>query len=192
MYIPDYNKKQFLERLNFSMTKKEVISLAHLFVHEKLDIEELISLSCCTDNSTAFHSAWVLENIFISKPDALDYYLLKIIELLPNVKSDSVKRHFSKLIAIGIRRVVEKQVSKVFERELWSSDLEPLEEVCFRWFVEYTTKPAVKANCLDILYFLSKRERWIAEELPQIIQNQMAFGTPSLKAKGKNILKLLR
>lgn len=174
------------------MTKKEALRLAIAFTDEKLDLEFLISQSCCDDSALAFHSAWVLENIMLQKEDALDYYLPRFIDLLPRVKSPSVRRHFAKLIATGIRRVVEKKASKACERELWITDLEPLEEVCFRWFVEEDTRPAVKAHCLEILYLLSTREKWIAEELPTIIENQMAFGSPGLKAKGRAILKLLR
>ena len=192
MYISEFNIQQLLDRLNYSMTKKEVLGLAKAFADEKLDLDLLILRSCCEDSALAFHSAWVLENILLLKGDALDYYLPKIIELLPRVKSPSVRRHFAKLIAIGVRRVVEKKASKACERELWITDLEPLEEVCFRWFVEESTRPAVKAHCLEILYLLSTREKWIAEELPTIIENQMAYGSPGLKAKGRAILKLLR
>jgi hypothetical protein len=192
MYRAEINIQQLLERLNYSMTKKEVLRLAIAFTDEKLDLELLISRSCYEDSALAFHSAWVLENIMFQKEDALDYYLPRFIDLLPRVKSPSVRRHFAKLIAMGIRRVVEKKASKACERELWITDLEPLEEVCFRWFVEEDTRPAVKAHCLEILYLLSTREKWIAEELPTIIENQMVYGSPGLKAKGRAILKLLR
>ncbi len=188
----EFNTQQLLDRLQFSMTKKVVLDLASTFIDQKLDLELLISRSCCNNSATAFHSAWVLENILLQQPNALDYYLPKLIALLPKVKSNSVKRHFAKLIAYGLNRVVSKEASKACERELWTTNLEPLEEVCFKWFVEEDVRPAIKAHCLDILYLLSTRELWIAEELPAIIENQMQYGSPGLKAKGKTILKLMR
>ncbi|HDP55084.1 MAG TPA: hypothetical protein ENN24_05320 [Bacteroidetes bacterium] len=89
---------------------------------------------------------------------------------------------------MGIRRVVEKKASKACERELWITDLEPLEEVCFRCFVEESTRPVVEAHCLEILYLLSTREKWNAEELLAIFESQLAYCAPSLRARGKGIL----
>jgi hypothetical protein len=192
MYIPEFSKNQLLERLKFSMTKKEVLRLAQAFAEQRVDIEELINLACSSDSSVAFHTAWVLENILFSNPQALDYYLINLIKLFPVAESTSVRRHFGKMVAYGIRRVVNKDTLKIYERELWMANLEPLEETCFKWFVEEDTKPAVKAHCLEILYLLSTREKWIAEELPHIIENQMQYGSPGLKAKGRAILKLLK
>jgi len=40
---------QLLNRLNYSMTKKEVLRLANAFTEEKLDLELLISRLCCND-----------------------------------------------------------------------------------------------------------------------------------------------
>lgn len=173
------------------MTKKEVLWLASEYLSAKHDIGLLISQACFSDTTKAFHAAWVLENILTQNPLALDYYTIKLIELLPDIKSESVKRHFTKLISQGISRVVRKKASKIYERNLWATNLEPLEELCFKWFVEEEAKPAVKAHALEILFLLSTREKWIANELPQIIENQIKHGLPSLKAKGKSVLKRL-
>ena len=191
MHKSHLNINQLTERLNYSMTKKDVLWLANEYISAKHDIELLISQACFSDTSKAFRAAWVLENILAENPLALDYYTIKLIELLPNVKSESVKRHFTKLISHGISRVVKKKASKIYERNLWATDLEPLEEFCFKWFVEDDAKPAVKAHALEILFLLSTREKWIADELPQIIENQIKYGSPSLKAKGKSVLKRL-
>lgn len=192
MFIPDFNKSQLLDRLKYTMTKKDVLWIVNEFREQKLDTEELISLSISNDTALAFHSAWVLENILLSKPQGIDFYLPRLVELLPTISNDSVKRHFTKLISIGIRRVVFKEVSRSFEREFWAMDLEPLEDICFIWFVEEDTKHAVKVNALVILYLLSTREPWIAKELPDIIENQMQISSPGFRAKAKHILRLLK
>ena len=174
------------------MKKEEVTRLASSFYEIGITPEEVIEFTKSSNQATAFHSAWVLENMLLSIPEALDYYLPYIIEAIPTTENQSVRRHFTKLASIGIKRIVNKNASRIFDKEFWSTNLDPLEEVCFKWFVSEDTKPAVKAHCLEILYLLSTRQKWIAEELPQIIENQMHFGSPGLKAKGKAILKLLR
>jgi hypothetical protein len=192
MYIPNIDRASLLERLKFSMKKEEVVRLANSFFEIGISPEEVIEYTKNSNAATAFHSAWVLENMLLSLPEALDYYLPYIVEAIPVTDNESVRRHLTKLAAIGIKRIVKKEASRVFDKEFWSINLEPLEEVCFKWFVSEDSKPAVKAHCLEILYLLSTRQKWIAEELPQIIENQMHFGSPGLKAKGKAILKLLR
>jgi len=192
MFVPDFNKAQLIDRLKYSMKKGEVLQLAKSFSHLGISPDELLNLTMNGDNGISFHAAWVLENMLTTNLEALDYYLPNLIETLPRTNNASVKRHLTKLIAIGIRRVVFKKVSKLFEREFWATNLEPLEELCFKWFVDEKSKPAVKVHCMEILFLLSSREKWIAEELPHLIENQMTYGSPAFKARGKNLLKLLR
>jgi hypothetical protein len=77
------------------------------------------------------------------------------------------------------------------ERQFWRLNLEPLEEICFFWLVDSETKPAVKAHSMDILTILSTRQKWISDELPNIIESQMRIGSPAIIAKGKEVLKSL-
>lgn len=191
MYIPNTDKLQLLDRLRYRMTKKDVQWLASEFKKQRIDPEELIALCCSSDPTKAFHSAWVLENILLLKPEGIDYYLPKLVALLPQIRNNSVKRHFAKLICIGVRRVVLKETTRSYERDFWEMNLEPLEELCFKWFVDEETKPAIRVHSMVILYLLSMREPWIAEELPAIIEIQMEFSSPGIRAKGKQILKLL-
>ncbi|MDD2278890.1 MAG: hypothetical protein PHD06_05005 [Bacteroidales bacterium] len=185
------DKHWLIERLKYSTRKVEVVQLAKSFVELGVKPDELIALSLHPVESVRFHSAWVLENILLRNLQELDYYLLDIVNYLPKVKSDSVKRHFTKLVAIGVNRIVNKKASKVFEKIFWSNDLEPLEEVCFKWFFDNEMKNAVKVHCLEILFLLSTREKWIAEELPYIIENQISSGSPSVRARGREVLRRL-
>lgn len=192
MFIPDLDRNKLIERLNYTMKKQEVISLAESFSQLGVEPDEILSLTASSNQAVCFHSAWVLENMLLPFPEALDYYLPNLIEFLPNTTNSSVRRHLAKLVAYGIKRIVTRKSSRIFERNFWTINLEPLEEACFKWFVNEDTKPAVKAHCMDILYLLSIKQRWIAEELPHIIENQMSYGSPGIRAKGKAVLKLLK
>lgn len=191
MYIPNLEKDKLIERLRYSMTKKEVIQLANSFSDYGVDPEELLQLTLNNNFSIGFHSAWVLENMLLPFPEALDYYLPIVIEKIPVAKNPSVQRHLTKLASLGISRIIKRKTQRIFEKEFWQINLEPMEECCFKWLVDENTKPAVKVHCMDILFYLSFRQKWIAEELPYIIENQIILGTPALKAKGKEIIKLL-
>ncbi|MFP4557003.1 MAG: hypothetical protein ACLFNU_09050 [Bacteroidales bacterium] len=192
MYIPFGDKDRFVDRLKFAMTKKDVVQMVSFAYDFGIEPHEMISLSLHKDNSISFHAAWILENMLIGNQEALDYYLPSIINKLLLTNNTSVQRHLAKLTAIGINRIVKRKSSVLFQKEFWKINLEPLEEVCFKWFVDDDTKPAVKAHCMEILYLLSTREKWIAEELPHIIENQMEYGSPGIITRGRAILKKLK
>ena len=192
MFIPDFDKSKLIDRLNYAMTKGDVLQLIEAFSNLGVLPTELLDLTEHPDQTVGFRSAWVLENMLLSNLKALDYYLPVVIEHFICSGSSSVRRHLGKITAIGIRRIIKRQTSRVFDKEFWQLNLEPLEEVCFEWLVDESTKPAIKAHCMEILYLLSKRQRWIANELPFIIESQMEIGSPALKAKGSAVLKLIR
>jgi len=185
-------KEKLIERLRYSMTKKEVVQLAQTFSDIGVTPEELLQIATTTKYPTCFHSAWVLENILLPLPEALDYYLPSLIEHIPHTSNPSVQRHLTKLVAYGLRRITDRKAARIFEKEFWKTNLEPIEDCCFQLLVDPYTKPGVKAHCMEILYLLSTKQKWIAQELPFIIENQMELGTPGLKAKGKEILKFLK
>lgn len=185
------DRQWLLERLKYSVHKTEVLELVHLFVDMEVSPEEIMELSLHPNESIAFHSAWVLENMLLPHPEMLDYYLVDIISYLPKLQNESAKRHYTKLVAFGLHRVVDKQTAKVFEKSFWKENLDPLEELCFNWLFDERTKSGIKVHCLEILYLLSSRKTWIAEELPRIIETQLDYSSPAMRARGFKILKKL-
>lgn len=170
-----------------------MVQLAETFFSIGVTPGELIALSVVGNEAEveAFHAAWVLENYFILQPLALDYYLPSLIESLGKVQNASVRRHFTKLIAIGIKRVITNKTPKVGSKELWQTNLDPLQELCFTWLLDPAIKPAVKVHCMEILYLLSSHFRWIPVDLPGVLESQMIAEGPAVNAKRREILKAL-
>jgi hypothetical protein len=191
MFGIELNRNSLLDRLEYSLTKKEVLQLSNSFFDAGIYPDEVIGICLSKNASKAFHAAWVLENMIMLQPESIDYYLPEIVLKLPEIKNPSVCRHFAKLTAIGLMRIAKKQVSKVMERQFWRLNLQPLEEICFLWLVDSEVKPAIKAHSMDILLILSSRQKWIMEALPSIIENQIVVGSPAIIAKGKEVLKCL-
>lgn len=185
-------KEKLIERLLFVMGKKDVLVLAELFAEMEDGITILFEL-CESDNEAlSFHAAWVLENVLTSNPDLFALSVPKIISLIPITTNPSTKRHFSKLLNHAMedctKNRLPKDVCQLFKR----MDMEPVVETCFEWLTDKNTKPAVKAHCMDILLYLSKRYEWIAEELPYVIELQIIDGTPGIVNKGRKVLELLK
>lgn len=185
------SKEQIFERLAFSLKKSDVVQIAETMNSVDITPYELIDISIGSDESKAFHAAWVLENYFVVHTSALEFFLPNLIETIVLVKNESVQRHYCKLIAIGIKHLLSVKASNFKAKELWQMNLDPLQEQCFFWLVEPTTKPAVKVHCMDILFLLSSRYKWISEDLPAIIEAQMELGGPAIRAKGREIIKAI-
>lgn len=171
------------------MKKAQVFQLANLFAQLGEAPQNLISLSCGSSHAVAFHAAWVLEVMLAEDPEKLDYYLIEIIDHLSQVKDSSVLRHFTKLINIGLTRIVNKKTFKIYEKAFWKENTDFLEEFCLQNFLDADVKSAVKVNCIEILYLLSSRKEWLAKELPSIIERYMECGSPSVKARCQDITR---
>lgn len=185
-------KEMLIERLQFAMVKKDVLALAELFARMENGVEILFEL-CQSDNEKlSFHAAWVLENVLTSNPNIFCLSLSKIIELIPTVKNPSSQRHFSKLLNLAMqgcsKNLFPRDACQLFKE----MDMEPIVESCIEWLTDKNTKPAVKAHCMDILFYLSRRYEWIGEELPYVIELQLIEGTPGIINKGKKVLEILR
>ena len=181
-----------IERLNFAMGKNDCLALAAQFSSMESGITILFEL-CQSENTTlSFRAAWILENVLSTSPELFSISLSKIIELLPIITNPSTKRHFSKLLNHAMEDCTKNRLPKDACQLLKKMDMEPIVETCFEWLIDKNTKPAVKAHCMDILLYLSKRYEWIAEELPYVIKLQIIEGTPGIVNKGKKVLEILR
>lgn len=185
-------KDRLIERLNYLMGKKDAVTLAELFASMDDGISILFELCQSNNEKLSFHSAWVLENALLQNPDIFSLSLSKIIELIPTTKNPSAQRHFAKLLNHAMdacsKNTFPKDACQLFKKV----DMEPIVETCFEWLMSPVVKPAVKAHCMDILVYLSKRYDWIADELPHVIELQMIDGTPGIVSKGKKTLGTLR
>jgi len=185
-------KDRLIERLNYTMLKKDCLALAEQFVCMEDGVTILFEL-CQSDNETlSFHAAWVLEHALTSNPDIFCLSLSKIVELIPTIKNPSTKRHFSKLLNIAMSECSKNRLPKDACQLLKKADMEPIVEVCFEWLIDKNPKPAVKAHCMDILLFLSNRYDWITEELPYVIEHQLIDATPGIENKGRKTLDAMR
>jgi len=121
-------------------------------------------------------SAWALEHCFLEDQELVMPYLPQMIQRLPEVPTDSLRRHFLKMIFIG---------------GYTSEDYGILADVCFTWLTDANRPTGVKMFCMRILYEISEDEPDIKPELIAIIEDLLPKGTPGLKNRGNKILKEL-
>ena len=173
-------KAQLLKRLHYSMTKREVVQLAQSFSEIGVEPDELLRIATTSKYPTCFHAAWVLENTLTPLPEAIDYYLPAIIEHIPISQNQSVQRHLTKLAAFGLRRLIARKTARIFEKEFWKMNLEPLEDCCFQWLVVW-----------KLYTFFQPDKNGLHKSCHTLSRTRFTWDLQDLKQKGVKFLKTL-
>ncbi len=153
----------------FSFKVKEVIDAAF---HEKHEI--------------AFHSAWILERIYLQKIDEFlpqaTYFLDRFSEQI----DPSAQRHFAKLLSL----MTDKKASIEIKIIVYNYDFEKLVETLFSWLIGKVAV-AVKVYCVSALANLSAKHTWVKEELLQTIDYLTDKESIAFYARAKKVRKQL-
>ena len=138
--------------------------------------DELWKLTSHERNYISRVAAWALEHCFLENPEIIAPYLPEMAKRLPEVPTDSLRRHFLKMLWIGGFSEDQQGV---------------LADICFRWMMDPERPTAVKMFSLRILYDISESEPDLKPELAAVIEDQLPKGTPGFKNAGRKILNKL-
>ncbi|MEW5844656.1 MAG: hypothetical protein AB1777_00160 [Bacteroidota bacterium] len=174
------------ERLKYSLRKSEVQQLASFFSVHPQGIDILFELSTSDNSELAFHAAWVLESCLMGNRSLLDVYAERLLGLIPELRNNSVRRHFCKLFKIWL---VSNQAKLSGWIDARGSEVERLIEACYDWLFSSDVPVSVRTHCLEMLSVLSTHRHWVAEELPNTIRLIQIDATPGVRAMVKRIAK---
>ncbi len=158
-------------RVLADMTAKAVVENPEQF-------ETLIDLSFTRKSPISWRAARVADLCTELQPDIVLPYLSVLTERFPEMKCDSLRRSYSRLLIKFTDNIPEEHLVKIIDK-------------CSEWIMSQDVAVAVKANCMQILYNISEKIPELKNELILIIEDQMPIGTAGLKSKGKTLLKLL-
>jgi hypothetical protein len=177
-------RDELIHEISKTLVKIKVVKLTAILQKQQFALRDLIDITFHPDKNIAFRAAWILENLFLQKPesylDDMDY----LIGRIPDVKNESCKRHYAK-IAMHITN--PKAPLPVRER-LKEIDLEPVVEQLFDWMIEPKVRIAVKVFSAQALFNLRERYPLIKEELTEQIQFLMRKGTAAIQSRGRKLL----
>ncbi|MCW3804828.1 hypothetical protein [Plebeiibacterium marinum] len=171
---PINNLTNLKEELNTIPGKQRAVELAKSFTQNPDSIESLYHLIYDVKPKLQWRAAWIFEHIFHEDPTLIKPYLKDIINQLPSIKSDGVKRHFTKILSF--------------------SDIEGLItgetiNTCTDWIISEKIAVAVKAHCMQILYNATQTYPELKTELKLILEEQIINNTAGFKSRAKKILK---
>lgn len=174
--------------LNLNMTKQEIISLLTADFYEKFAkkcagvitgsgstealfelLEETISREDI--RNVAFRAAYVIEFIYFSDIRQFEPYYSRFFRIFPLVKNESVKRHFTKIMAHSLNGD---------KYHATDADCEAVATACVDWIINKKVKVAVQIWAIECLFILQHRVVWVKEILEDILQNLSVNPSPAM------------
>jgi hypothetical protein len=178
---------ELINEISDTIGKAKVLKLSAILKKQHFAIHDLIDITFYPDKNIAFRAAWILENLFLEKPesylDDLDYLFSRI----KDVKHPGCKRHYAKIVM----HVTSPKAPLSIQQKLKEVDLDPVVEQFFDWMIDPKARIAIKVFASEALFNIRQRYPWIAEELADQINFLMRNGSAAIQTRGKKLLSQL-
>jgi hypothetical protein len=156
---------------------KEIYIWKEMVLQDSSLFEEVYNLIFCDNPRIAWHAAWVVDHVCEAEPIRLEVHVPEIIEQLAKLKSNSLKRHFTRML---IRQKIPGDKAGLLVDVLYKL-LSPAEAT------------AVRANSMHLLYKIALSEPDLQSELGSVIHSIIETeSSPGIVSAGKKILQALR
>lgn len=168
--------------------KEKVVYLSNIVAKHHIPVKDLVDLTFDSDDKVSFRAAWILENVYVSRPaDFLPAaaYFLNRFAAQDNL---SCRRHYGKILALMTKRNAPQAIKEVLAQH----PLDALVETSFAWLIDEEVPVAIKSHMLNILANLSARQDWIRDELLQTMDCLVNKESIAFFAKAKQIRKQLK
>lgn len=162
-----------------------------LWVLEHPEMVEALLRHIVEDTTeVSYKAAWVLEFVYLKKPEVLYPHFDYFFANLAVVKRDQAVRpmaHICEILCVQYYKKMDPELQKRFTPAHKSM----LTECAFDWLIS-DQKVACKVRAMTSLYYLGTEFDWIHSELKQHILLHMHAGSAGYKARGKQTLELIR
>ena len=165
---------QLVELLNNQLNIQLTKLLADQAAQDPLLVQQLVDLSKTALYPTNWRAAWVLDHLQQTHKQIIDPFLTTFLNDLWNLKSDSVKRHYVKMLSQGNDEILDDG---------------RLVDFCFERLMSQLTPIAMRAYCMEILRRLAKKYPELANELTPVLHEIIANGSKGEKNKASKVLK---
>jgi len=179
---------ELIKEISTTMIKTKVVKLSAIIEKQQFSIKDLIDITFHPDKNIAFRTAWILENLFLQKPESYIENLEYLISRIKDVDNPSCKRHYAKILM----HITAPKAPAGIRQKLAEIDLEPVVEQLFDWLIDPKILIAVKVFAAEALFNMRSRYDWIAEELSNQVRFLMRDGTAAIQSRGKKILSKLK
>ena len=178
---------ELIKEISITMVKSRVIRLSAILQKQHFSLRDLIDITFNQDKNIAFRAAWILENLFLQKPESYLHDLSYLLSRIKDVTNPSCKRHYAKIVM----HITSPKSPADIQKKLAEIDLEPVVEQLFDWMIDPKVLIAVKVFAAQALFNLRNRYNWLTEELVNQIQFLMRNGSAAIQSRGRKLLSQL-
>ncbi|MBS1525021.1 MAG: hypothetical protein JST19_05195 [Bacteroidetes bacterium] len=176
-----------VEEISKTITKTKVGKLTAILDKQQFALRDLIDITFYGDSNIAFRAAWILENLFLKKPETYANDLEYLLSRVKDVTYPSCQRHYAKIMM----HITGKKVPLIIRGKLEGTDLEPIVEKLFDWLIDPNMLVAVKVFASEALFNLRHRYPWITQELKEQLKFLMRDGSAAIQTRGRKLLAKL-
>lgn len=181
----------FIENLEtLKAYRKDREILADWILTHPENFELLLKTCFQVNENVSYKAIWVLELVYIKKPQLLYPHLNLFMSQLPKVCKHQAVRPLAKICEV-LLTLYYKNHHLPTRTFLIKSHREQLTEICFDWLIS-NQKVAVKAYAMQCLFLLGKEIDWVHPELKIILEKDFASEQPAFKARARHLLRKLQ
>jgi hypothetical protein len=178
---------QLIREISNSIGKEKVVKLSAILKKEQFAIRDLVDITFHHDHGIAFRAAWLLENLFLQKPELYVEHIEYLVSRVSEVTNPSCKRHYAKIIM----HITSPKAAMAVQTQLKNVDLTLVVEKFFDWIIDPKILIAVKVFATEALFNIRERYPWIKEELAEQLRFLMRDGTAAIQSRGRKLLSKL-
>jgi hypothetical protein len=186
-FISPMTQSQLIQHISAFDKYIKVVKLRSEIKAQSFSLRELVDLTFYPDKVIAIKAARLLERVLLKFPQIYCEDIGYFFEQAGNVKSQSVKRFYAKIIMF----ITSPEIPKDVRNKVKKINLERVVEICFDWMVDPIMLISVRAASSEALFNLRHRYPWIAEELSKQLEYIIRDTTPAMLTKADMILSYL-
>jgi hypothetical protein len=180
--------KEIIKNLGVATRENRCIAATYFIEHPN-DFEILLNCVFKTKNKHHYKAAWILELVLKKHFDWLLPHLDFFTENLSRLQNDSAIRPIAKICEWIGKEYTAKSKNQI-KNILTDKHISKIVENGFDWLIG-NYKVASKAYTMNTLFIfgnLPNAQKWIHQELRNIIVEQIDNGSPAYKSRGKKVL----
>ena len=178
---------ELIKEISAAIVKLKVVKLRAIIKKQQFSVKDLIDITFHPDKDIAFRAAWILENLFLQKPESYLDQTAYLISRIKEVENPGCKRHYAKIIM----HITSPKAPLSIKQKLAEIDLGPVVEQLFDWMINPKVLIAVKVFAAQALFNVRERYPWIAEELESQLRFLMQNGSAAIQTRGRKLLNSL-
>jgi len=158
-------------------SRKQTLRLANWVGKDRTRFTMLMDIFLHDEYRVVQRASWIIMYTAADHPEWIKPWIKKMLEYSGKPVHDAVKRNI-------LRILQDVEIPKPFQGMAAT--------VCFNFLLSQNEPVAVKVFSMSVLANLAKYEPELKQEIILIIEEQIEWGKPAFRSRGKKILRQLR